>query len=277
MDGAKVYLERGRPIKAGEMKVSFVLYQPLQPLDGQVPAYLKEDRVLPLFDAVLPEETPLRELRQMLAEKINADAKLTAELGAVEPARLRLRDLGWNNRYPARAYADNATLKDTNPYASYYSTPKTLAVQPLQAPETVAAKDDVVLLIQQWFPSRFELSGKGEIVIRDSTTVAEFKQMLHQRFGINSVGLARPSYSWTPPDVLEASELDYDRIKMPDEAILRMTGSPFYARDGELYVFCDRDEKLKELTPEEKTKFKRMVAAQKNKYYGKEKALHIET
>ena len=100
--------------------------------------------------------------------------------------------------------------------------------------------------------------------------------MLRERFGVQNPGLGgRTSYS--PPDILDLPEFEFDRIKPEEESVLRLNGTPWYVRDGEYITWRDNDEPLKELTPEEKTKMRRAAAASRSKMYGKEKALHIDT
>jgi len=270
MDGSRLTVERGRPTRANEAKVSVYLYQPLLPLDTPPAPDQKEDKLVQLFDVAVEEEMKVSEFASFLAAQMKEQKQLE-----FNPALLRIREYSTMHRMPLKVYPHSATLRDCMSTSYSYSS-RAVAVQPLSAPDTVTSVSDLCLFLVQWKPSKFELGPRGEIVVPVSTTAADLKKMLRERFNVQNPGIGgRTSYS--PPDILDLPEFEFDRIRPEEEAHLRLNSTPWYVRDGEYITWRDNDEPLKELTPEEKTKMRRAAAASRSKMYGKEKALHIDT
>jgi len=181
---------------------------------------------------------------------------------------------------PAKVFRGTGNIKNSS--MSLYNG-KTLAIQQLSEPEVVIGESDVVIFLQQWFPSKFEVGPKIEIVISENMTLVDFKQMLSNKYGITNVGISKPPGSFPGPDILEIPEADWDR-KVPEYSYsytsirLGTLGSaPLYVRDGDVVLFRDNDEIFKELTKEERRKLEKEAQARKSRsgYHHKEEALTI--
>jgi len=181
---------------------------------------------------------------------------------------------------PSKVFRGNGNIKNSS--MSLYNG-KTLGIQPLPEPEVVIAESDLVIFLQQWFPSKFEVGPKIEMVVSENMTLTEFKQFLSTKYGITNVGISKPSGSFPGPDILEIPEADWDR-KIPEYSYsyssIRMGAlgsAPLYVHDGDIVLFRDNDELLKELTKEEKRKFEKEAQARKSRsgYHHKEEALTI--
>ncbi len=269
MDGGRLTVERGRPSRPNEVKISVFLYQPLLPLDMPPPADQKEDRLEPLFDMAVDETLSISALKALLAAEIKAQKQL--ELHATH---MRIREYSSMHRMPLKAYPDTFTLKECFT-ATYCYSQRGIVVQPLNASDTVTSLSDICLNLLQWQPSKYAFGPRGEIAISASTTVADLKQQLRTRFGVANPGVCSRT-QYTPPEPIDMPEMEFDRMAPADEPHLPLSRAPWYVRDSEFVVWRDNDEPLKELSAEEKTKIKRAAAAARTRTYGKEKALHID-
>jgi len=186
---------------------------------------------------------------------------------------MRLREMF--TKSPSTIYSDNRTLKDS---ANCLYNGKSLGIQELPIPESLKKEDDVIIFIQQWFPSKYEVGPKVEILTTEETPIEEFKNMLSEKYNIKNVGIGKAFGSWPGPSLLEVPEIDWNR-EIPQFSASIKTGTvgtaPLYLRDGDILFFKDNDEELKKLTTEEKRKMEKEANSKKKSYYVKEEALTI--
>jgi len=194
----------------------------------------------------------------------------------LDAARVRLREFAQMQRTAGKVFADAATLRDYPTYSYYGSQGRAVALQPLSGAEPVRAPSDFTVVLLQWQPSKFDLGPRVEVSFPKDTTVSQLKQLITHRLGVKNVGIC-PRTHYLLPDTVDMPQAEFDRLRTDEEHIVTLAGSPFFIRDGEFVVWRDNDELLKELTPEEKQKLKRAVAQNRNRTYGKEKSLHIDT
>lgn len=228
-----------------------------------------------MFEITVAEDIPISELKGLVSSKFK-------EQGIeIDPESIRLRDSSATGRSPGRVIR----YKTLKPLLGYYSAAKSLFVQRLSQPgqlliyfpitadlsETLM-ENDVVLIVQQWFPSKYELGPPSEIVVSTDATMSKFKEMLSQLFKIQNLGLyARSlpsgiSYNsvskFSAPDPLEIPDMpDWERkFKEEDPNLITLL---HYPHDGEVVIVRDDDEPLKELTPEEKRTLQKAAQAKR--------------
>jgi len=262
-DGARLFVEKGKPMKEGETKIEFYLFDP--------DLKKTKDYVEPLYEIPIDENTKIWDIKVMLANKLKEDGK-----GEHDPKKLRLRELF--SKSPSAIYNNNATLKES---ATCLYNGKALAIQELQEEETEKGEDHVVPFIQQFFPDKFELGPKVEMFLNEDMPIQDFKALLSEKFGIKNVGIAKTFASWPGADLLEIPELDWDRAIPNYPGSSMKTGtistSPLYLRDGDILFFRDNDVELKKLTADERKKLEKTSTKRRTTYHHKEEALTIHT
>jgi len=260
MDGSKLIVEKGKPMKEGETKIHFHLFDP----------YLKRgtESMVPLFEIPVEEDVPLPDLKVFLSKQLKELKNIE-----IDPKFMRIREMF--TKSPSNIY-DNRTLKEN---ANTLYNGKSLAIQELPEPEQPKGEDDVGFFIQQFFPAKYEVGEKLEVIYREDTPIDEFKKFLSEKYGIKNVGIAKAYGSWPGPDLLEVPELDWDR-EIPRWGSSTITtgtlgSAPLYLRDGDILFFRDNDEEMKKLSAEEKRKLEKTTTKKRNTYYSKEEALTI--
>jgi hypothetical protein len=130
-----------------------------------------------LFDTVLPKNTTVREVKQMLIEKaISEKSDLVSSDTTTHNIRLREKLHGRN--YPGKILLD-----DDNPYEALASSVtssvpnREIIIQKVANPEPITP-DDMVIRIAQFRPSKWQLSRREEIIINKNMTIAELKQRI---------------------------------------------------------------------------------------------------
>lgn len=258
-DGSKLFLEKGKPMKEGETKIAFSLFDPEN--------RRSKDYLMELFEIPVSEQILIGDLKVILAARLKEEKQIE-----IDPKNMRIREMF--TKSPSSVYYDSKMLKDS---AHCLYNGKPLAIQELSEPECKNDADDVIVFVQQFFPSKYTTGTKFEIKLRDETPIPEFKQMLSEKSGIQNVGIAKAYGTWPGPDLLEIPDLDWDH---PIPSYATKTGTvgtaPLYLRDGDILYFRDNDEELKKLTPEEKKALEKEVHKSKRvAYHTKEEALTI--
>jgi len=255
----RVVIEKGRPMRHGETKISFFLYDP-NPLDEKKGELLEE-----LFEIPIPEDMLIREMKELLSTKIKEEKKIE-----ISPNHMRIREL--QVRTAAKIYADNYTFKHIS--TSIYNG-RPLAITNLGHEEPVKSDKQLIPIVIRFYPSRYEFGPREEYVLSEDITCDEFKKLLAEKFSLRSVQLAKITHG--QPNVLDAPDLEWDR-KAYGDRIGTLYNSPYYLRDGDTILFRDADEPPKQLNKEEKDKIQKLInASKRNAYQYKEKELKINT
>jgi len=254
-DGCKLYIEKGTPLKDGETPVKFMYFDP------ETKRF--KEHLTDLFEINIQEKMQIDALRELLAEKLKEAKQID-----IPPSHLRLREY---NYCPGKILRGNSLMSS---YITVWSgSNHRLAIQELPAPEAVK-QGELTFFLQQWIPSKYELGPKSEISLPENMTTAELRQLLGEKHGIKNVGIAE-FVQWNSQETLEHKEWPWERDLLHPKSIL--CGAPLYIRDGELVIFRDNDEPVKELTKEERRKIEKDSQTRKSRtsYHHKEEALTI--
>jgi len=242
------------------------------------------DNFTEMFEFPVREDMLVSDLKKTIAPMLEQkNVKLS------DPLHIRLRDLSATqySRRLGKAFPDALTIKKAT--ISVYS--KRVAVEVLDGPETVTNDKDLVIFVQQFFPSKFALSKKESFVVNEETSLDEFREMLGAKFGIETanIGVLRVDsyYSfYDDPDLLDVPELQWDKPTVT-YSTKNTVGDTLMMRNSTLVYVRDNTEKLKELTKEEKDAIKKEMSKRKASqtstsssysfWNKKEKALKIQT
>lgn len=220
-----------------------------------------------LFEINLDETMQVYDLKVELAKKLNEEKKIQ-----VDPNFIRLREI--ISRSPGKIFPTNATLKDT---VHVLYNGKNLGITILDQPECIVSSKQISLFIIPWFPAKYQVGTKFEIIIHEDVLISDLKLFLSRRFRIPNVGLAK-AHTYPGVELLDIPGLDWDR-PIPEYLSTRsgtLGSAPLYLRDGDILYFRNNDEPEKQLTKEEKKKLEiEMIKKRNAHYYSKEEALHI--
>ena len=177
-DLGSVFVERGRPMDAGEFIFRVFLHDPSKvPAPGSA-----EWNAAIIIDAETneptnsPEELAFVSLGDARLRETMTYAEVTATLaalpGAPAPSLIRLRDR-LENSLTGIWYSDR-TLKQNCPGAfDLYP----LVIQPLRAPELFTSHD-LLLSLRHWIPGRLELKPSREVVWPKTMKVTQVKERI---------------------------------------------------------------------------------------------------
>jgi hypothetical protein len=261
MDGSKLLVEKGSPLREGETKINFYFFDP------QLKRF--KEAFEELFEMNIDETIAMSALRENLAKRMKEDKNIE-----VNPEHIRIREVF--SKSPSKVLRGNGTLKDA---LNVLYNGKSLAVQEIEGPEQAKSEDSLSLFVQQFYPSKYEVGQKVEMILTETTPISEFKKMIASKYDIKNVGIAKAPGLWPGPDILDVPTLDWDR-QIPEYISSVQVGTlgtaPLYLRDGDILYFRDNDEPLKELSKDEKRKFeKEAQSKRRTTYYAKEEALTI--
>jgi len=258
IDGTRLCIRKGKPLRRGETPVKFVLFKPNA--DAQ--------EMEKLFEMDIPESMLVSDIKVDVAKKMKEEKNLV-----VDPNHLRMREI--ISKSPGKVFIDKQTLKEV---VRTYST-TILAVQDLGQVEPKIFHDQMVIFLQQWHPSTFTLGSKTEIVVHDQDDIDVFKADLSKRTGIKNVGLLRiPHWNSTSISSLEIPTQDWDRKEPWNSHTVEL----LHLSEGDVLLYRDNDEPLKQLTKEEeetikKEDIKRKARMGTGAWGNKEKVLKIRT
>ncbi|KAH3762718.1 5-methyltetrahydropteroyltriglutamate--homocysteine S-methyltransferase [Pelomyxa schiedti] len=269
-DGQELFVERGRPLKPTETIMMFYIYTPES-----------SDKVYDhVFNLPVDETRTVLDLKRQISEALKAQKNID-----LPPETMRLRDMYTQTQLASKVLPDSVVMK--NALSVIYSN-KPIAIQRLPGPEPVTTQSQMVLLLQKWNPSTFTVGPRVEVVVPDTLTASDLRRNLAQQMSLpelewTRVGLAKEIYaSVGPTNVLDIPELQWDRVPAAEEKI-KLRDMPMFVRDGDVIFYRDNTEKLKVLTPEEKSAIQKELAAHTpahavTNFWGrKETALKIHT
>jgi ubiquitin C-terminal hydrolase len=262
VDGMKIVIEKGKPLRRGETMIKFMWFRPDKASDGEL---LEE-----LFDAPIPEDMLVRDVKLEVSHKLKQDKNIE-----LAPEHIRLREMF--HRSPSTIFMDDQSLKEA---ARVLRPDQIVAVQQIAGPET-KQKHQTVVFVRQWHPDRFELGPYEELSVVEDDKVDVFKQQLAEHAHIddpNEVAIVR-TFPWSGPSLLDVSDLDWDSYKkyMYHDGTLKS----LRLSDGDLVIFKDARVALKELSKEEAAQLKRDEAKKRASSSGvssrRERDLKIKT
>jgi len=249
--GQKLTVERGKPLRQGEMNIKFSYFDPNA-----------NKQIIPLFQHAIPGKLSVAVAKEAVFAHFNelqADPtkKLKDDITLCLPHQLRLREV--RGISPGKIFLDTNTVKDMC-QGLVFTSPDILVQKVLEG-EVKTSRDTIVIFLQQWCPSTWTLGPRFEFTTEDDEKLSTFRDRLCERTGIASIALASAS-GWEGPDVLSLPNLKWnvpasglDEGKQSGNAYihnLKGTVRSLILADGDLLLFKDTTEELKELTPEEK-------------------------
>jgi hypothetical protein len=80
VDGMKIVIEKGKPLRRGETMIKFMWFRPDKASDGEL---LEE-----LFDAPIPEDMLVRDVKLEVSHKLKQDKNIE-----LAPEHIRLREM----------------------------------------------------------------------------------------------------------------------------------------------------------------------------------------
>ncbi|XP_044731770.1 ubiquitin carboxyl-terminal hydrolase 47 isoform X2 [Chrysoperla carnea] len=225
-EGEKIGIKLGRALRNGEYQGK--VYQ-LVPDDPEPIKYL--------CDWIVAKGTTVAEIRKGIHEELKRKNLLDVPFD-----RFRLRKKNW--KYPGKVYLDDETLDIV------LSTNWEIFVQELSEPETVHNSNQIIIFVRHWCPSTMELKGFKEIVL-DKGTTEEFKERLSAMSGIPVECLEICETKKSFPNELSVLNLHIDPDWTSQKAATGKWTDDYYD-DGQVFLYRDSREQLKELTPEER-------------------------
>jgi len=217
----------------------------------------------------------------------NEETKRKDDYDIGDEEHIRFRELFFKT--PSAIFFDNVTIKE----ASRLLSPE-IAIEKIPSGE-IKVKGNLVIFIQQFFPSKYELGDVHVIATTNDEELDSLRNRITDLTGCNNVVLTlgdRWEYkilniynlnSYKPKsedDNEDSSEEEYLKsrgivIKNPTYHVRRLN-----LRDGEMVYFWDNKEELKNLTEEEKRSLmlkERSEKAKKSSYKDREEvSLHIK-
>lgn len=236
-DGTRLFLEKGKALKDGEIRVTFLLFRP------EKLANAWDD----LFEFPVHDSWNVQRLKEELSKKFVADKlPLLADQPHLEASYIRIREI--TSKSPVRVLLDSQLVFP--PHQSTSS--RNLAVQFLAEPEKLQSEGEFAGSYQQWFPSKYQLGPRIETIWIKETTFGQFRQFISEKYQIpaENIGIATYGGAWPGPiDPLEVPDsLRFDSQEMDHRVIFTVISH------GDIIYWKDNTEQLKQLTKEEKRK-----------------------
>eukprot|EP01124_Arcella_intermedia_P013468 TRINITY_DN1987_c0_g1_i1.p1 TRINITY_DN1987_c0_g1~~TRINITY_DN1987_c0_g1_i1.p1 ORF type:complete len:1184 (-),score=304.19 TRINITY_DN1987_c0_g1_i1:63-3557(-) len=283
----KVFVEKGKPMRAGEIPCKWHLYD------------LETETKTELFELALPGKLTLKEIKQELTKYWNSEEnnnnpnkkKITLD----DPTRLRIRSV-YGSR-PASIYSDDKTLKDvtgrTFGVADVY-----IQILPEGKTETKTSDDIVVIVLRQFNPETYQLGPLIEFEANKEEKLAEIQERISNVTNIPSRSLSFSFCdSYDIQKVLEIPNLKwYHKPREEGNSFFgkksKLNNSVEYESDklvrslnildGEYLLYRDIEVQIKKLSEEEEKKIKEEEEKKRNTrmrqqaFYRKEEKLDIK-
>jgi len=259
-ENSKVFIEKGQPMKEGQLKLEIVLFDPYLKRQSE-----KKEPVEEIFSTIADESNTVGEFKIQLSKKFKDD-----KLIDFDPKFMRVREVFQNDK-PYKVFNNDVSVKNFG--KSFYD--KKLMVQWLDEPDISRKDTEVWIFVQQFFPSKFSVGERYEILIEKNSSIDDLKKLLSAKFAIKHLGITTKSVDWPGVPLLNVPDLYWDESK--SSGMSRTYYSMSYV-EGECIYFKDNKESLKELSPEEKKELEKEVNKAKrvtHTYRHKEEALTI--
>jgi len=188
------------------------------------------------------------------------------------PDQLRLREI--YSTYPSTVLTDTSLVKSA--VRSIYSMPR-IGIQIVPV-EDKTRSSDIVLFFQQFHPSLYDLGEKFELCLSQDAELDSIRTKIESLTGCPNISFL-PRNRWDPVKLLEIPTLKWynagDEIETntlliaewsDDEEEMTIYSNPVLekgnilkkleVKDGDLILFKNKDEQLRELTTKEKSEMK---------------------
>lgn len=273
---APLSIERGTP---GAFKCEFTLCD-------------KEDLFLfhDLFEMQISQNVSVSELCETVAERMRAEGKGG---DAVDVGRLRLRDR--LSDHPGKIFHREGAVRD---YVTVWRDGMQIAVEMLDAPEELVP-GQLGLYVQRWNPSSFTVGPRAEVAVSEKATLVEMKEIFAAHSGIAAEDLeVLHCNMFNGLDLLELPREKWEDLAKkkpytsysnsysspaPGSQSCTVGASPWYCKDGALFLIKDTSEQEKSLTMEDKKKLAsgKVYSGRKTSYMGgsmrrAERGVHID-
>jgi len=230
-----------------------------------------------LFEIIVNEGMNIRELKRYLCQYYNSwnndqpeDKKKSFVLES--PEQLRLREI--YSTYPSTVLVDTSLVKAA--VRSIYSMPRIgLQIVPV---EDKLRSTDIVLFFQQFYPSKYDLGDKFELCLSQDSELDSIRAKIESITGCQNISFL-PRNRWDPVKLLELPTLKWynvgDEIEThnvlvaewsDDDEEMTVYSNPVLekgnilkkleVKDGDLILFKDKEEPLRELTTKERSEMK---------------------
>jgi len=259
-DNVKLFIEKGKPMKEGEIKIEMMIFDPYMQRQGD-----KKEPIEDLFFVVADENTLIYDFKVQMSKKLKEEKSID-----IDVKFMRIRDVFTDKPY--KVYNNDATIKSTG--RSFYE--KKLMIQWLNEEDISKKDNEQWIFVQQFVPSEFTVKERYEILVDKNASLEEMKKFLSAKYGIKHLGVTTRSVDFPGYPLINIPEMNWDEQKTSKSS--RTTYFSFNFTEGECLYYKDNREELKELSPEEKKELEKEAAKAKrvtNSYRYKEEALTI--
>jgi len=264
----KLVIETGIPMKKGEQNVKFLAFDPNN----------QEKQITFLFQLALPSKMEVTEVKREVIEQFrklqeNPETKVALEdFDLSDPATFKLRE--FRGISPRKIFLETDTVKDLC-QGLIYTVPEILIQKKQEEDDEKQSKEQLVLFLQQFCPSTFTLGKRFEFATATSEKLTSFRDRISAKTGIKNLAMVNVN-RWEGTEILSIPKLkwtvaakeneqnieDEDDDSAPASVSyihnLQGTVKSLYFTEGDLVLFQNIDEELKELTPEETAEIKKL-------------------
>jgi len=250
--GDKLYIEKGKPLGPNESPFRFYYYS----YTGEGVVEIKELFTLPLNNGMTVAEAKVaffEYYKKCITEDQECKFK---DVELISPENLRIRHL--YSKYPSTILFDTQLMKEAS--RGVMSSIE-LAIQKLPSGEMEPkmSKENIIVFMQQFIPSKFEFGDRFELCISSDDDLDDLRARLNQRCGCENIALAEAE-RYEIISLLALDNLDWHEPKENKEKIsLRESRSSYKTKvkilspkDGYIIIFKDCKEPEKKITEDEK-------------------------
>jgi len=225
-----------------------------------------------LFEMEVDQMVTVSNLIDLVAAKLKEKGKA----GSPDSSLIRLRDRICD--HPGKIFHKGLTLKSA---VSYMRDGMEIAVEVVEKPEEL--KDsNVMLYVQRWHPESYTIGSRFEIAVHADATLTEMKEIYSEASGI-SIGDLECLHCnmYRALDVLDVPKEEFEDLALKKASVstysynsatpYKVGGSPWFCKDGQLFLVKDKKEVDKVLTAEDKKALSsaKVYSARKTSYsYG---------
>jgi len=221
-----------------------------------------------LFTLPMVEKMTIGEVKSLIFQKFKENNLIKVD--DIEPLNLRFRSLSKEN-FPEKIFMDhefvNVFSKDNFdlPIIGVSKLPNGMVEEKL-SPEFV------VVFLRQFLPSKYELGDLFEVCLFLEEGLKDLREKITEITGCKNVSIAEGD-RWDRIKLSSVTRMKWFKPNNTDGELLYSI-SNLNIRDGDVVLFMDDNEPIKELSEEEKRKIR--IKENKHITYTKERTLHIE-
>jgi len=249
--GDKLFIEKGRPLGQNESPYKFFFY-----------SYTNDTvEIKELFGLALSNTLTVAETKVIFIEYfkkcIEEDKECKfKDIEITSPESIRLRYL--SSKYPSSVLFDTQIMKEVS-RGVVYATEIAVQILPTGEIETKVNKENYIVFVQQFIPSKFEFGDRFEICLNNDDDLDDLRKLLHQKTGCENIALAEAE-RYDLISILHLDNLDWHEPKEIKEKInLRESKSSYKTKvkilgpkDGYIIIFKNHKEEEKKLSEDEK-------------------------